>query len=44
VHNQTPGLLSQIKANQLSCVSSGCHEFVHNVATLKDDTFWKEKQ
>jgi len=43
-HNKIPNLLSRVKSNQLSCVSSGCHEFVHDVASLKDDTFWKEKQ
>jgi cytochrome c-type protein NapC len=43
-HNKIPGLLSQVKSNQRSCVSSGCHEFVHDVASLKDATFWKEKQ
>jgi cytochrome c-type protein NapC len=42
-HNKTADLLTNIKANKLSCVSSGCHEFVHDVASLKDDTFWKEK-
>jgi len=41
-HTKTPGQLDTIKSNKLSCVSSGCHEFVHNVASLKDDTFWKE--
>ena len=43
-HNKTPNLLSRIKSNQLSCTSSGCHEFIHDVAGLKDDKFWKEKQ
>jgi len=43
-HNKIPNLLNQVKSNQRSCVSSGCHEFVHDVASLKDDTFWKEKQ
>ena len=43
-HNKIPNLLSRVKSNQRSCVSSGCHEFVHDVASLKDDTFWKEKQ
>jgi cytochrome c-type protein NapC len=42
-HHKSPGLLDTIKSNKLSCVSSGCHEFVHDVASLKDDTFWKEK-
>jgi cytochrome c-type protein NapC len=43
-HHKTPGLLNRIKSNQLSCTSSGCHEFIHDVASLKDDKFWKEKQ
>jgi len=43
-HNKTPDLLSRIKSNQLSCTSSGCHEFIHDVASLKDDKFWKAKQ
>ena len=43
-HNKIPNLLSQVKSNQRSCVSSGCHEFVHDVASLKDATFWKEKR
>jgi cytochrome c nitrite reductase small subunit len=43
-HNKIPDLLSRVKSNKLSCVSSGCHEFIHDVASLKDATFWKEKQ
>lgn len=42
-HNKIPDLLARAKANQLSCVSSGCHEFVHDVASLKDAPLWKEK-
>jgi len=42
-HNKAPGRLSLIKSNKLSCISSGCHEFVHDVASLKDDSFWKEQ-
>ena len=34
----------RVKSGKLSCVSSGCHEFVHDVASLNDATFWKEKQ
>ena len=41
-HNRTPDQLPRIKSNQLSCTSSRCHEIVHDVATLKDATFWKE--
>ncbi len=43
-HQKIPDLLSRVKSGKLSCVSSGCHEFVHDVASLKDATFWKEKQ
>lgn len=43
-HSITPDLLSRLKSNQLSCISSGCHDMVHNVATLKSDKFWKETQ
>jgi cytochrome c553 len=31
----------QVKANKISCVSSGCHEVVHIVGSLKDVKFWK---
>ena len=41
-HKKAPDLLAKVKSNQLSCMSAGCHEFVHDVANLKDATFWKE--
>lgn len=41
-HVKRTGLLQRVKANQESCISSGCHEFVHDVGNLKDMTFWKE--
>lgn len=40
VHNADPDLLPAIKANKVSCISSGCHEVVHKVATLKDVKMW----
>ena len=40
VHNADPDLLPAIKSNQRSCISSGCHEVVHNVATLANVKFW----
>jgi cytochrome c-type protein NapC len=40
-HRKTPDMLSSIISNKLSCMSSNCHEFVHDVAGLQDDTFWK---
>jgi nitrate/TMAO reductase-like tetraheme cytochrome c subunit len=40
-HKRTPAMLQQMAANTLSCTKSDCHEFIHNVADLKDSTFWK---
>ena len=42
VHTADPDLMRAIKTNKTSCISSGCHETVHNVGTLKDAKFWKE--
>jgi len=33
--------MGKIMSNQVSCVSSGCHDVVHEVDSLKDATFWK---
>jgi cytochrome c-type protein NapC len=41
-HKKLPDQLARMKSGQLSCMSSGCHEIVHDVASLKDATFWKE--
>ena len=41
VHTADPDLLPSVKANKVSCVSSGCHETVHNVGTLNKEKFWK---
>ena len=43
-HTKRAGLLDRAKANQQSCISSGCHEFTHDVGSLKDMTFWKESR
>jgi len=39
-HTKQPDLMAKLKSNQVSCMSSGCHDIVHNVSTLKDATFW----
>ena len=39
-HNKTPDMMGKIASNQLSCMTSKCHDTVHDVATLKDATFW----
>ena len=41
VHTADPDLLPALRANTTSCVSSGCHDVVHNVRSLKDAKFWK---
>ena len=40
VHTADPNLLPSVKANKLSCISSGCHEIVHNVGTLSKVKMW----
>ena len=40
-HNADPDTLPAVKANKLSCISSGCHDTVHNVGHWnKDVKFW----
>jgi len=33
-------IMADLKSNKLSCISSGCHDAVHNVATLDQQKFW----
>ena len=40
VHNADPDLLPAVKANKISCISSGCHEVVDNVTQLNQVKFW----
>jgi cytochrome c-type protein NapC len=41
VHTADPDLLPAVKANKLSCLSSGCHDVVHNADQLSKVKFWK---
>jgi|SRR5436190_22022673 len=41
VHNADPDLLAAVKSNQTSCISSGCHDTVHNTSQLNKMKFWK---
>ena len=34
-------IMDDIKGNQMSCVSSGCHDMVHNVAQLDHFKYWR---
>jgi nitrate/TMAO reductase-like tetraheme cytochrome c subunit len=37
-------LMDDIKENKISCVSSGCHDVVHNVSQLSQMKFWSPGQ
>jgi cytochrome c-type protein NapC len=34
-------IMDDIQSNQMSCVSSGCHDMVHNVAQLDHLKYWR---
>lgn len=36
-------IMDDVKSNQLSCVSSGCHDMVHNLAQLDHAKYWSPK-
>jgi hypothetical protein len=42
-HHKTQDLLDTVKSGQRSCMSSGCHDIVHDVGSIKDAKFWEEK-
>ncbi|HJT68631.1 MAG TPA: NapC/NirT family cytochrome c [Terriglobales bacterium] len=37
-------IMDALISNQLSCVSSGCHDTVHNIASLDHVKFWRPAQ
>ena len=37
-------IMDTLKSNQLSCISSGCHDTVHNTAELSHAKFWRPAQ
>lgn len=37
-------IMDSLKSNQISCISSGCHDTVHNVAELSRMKFWRPGQ
>lgn len=41
MHTADPDLLPAVKANKMSCLSSGCHDVVHNAEQLNNVKFWK---
>jgi cytochrome c-type protein NapC len=40
-HNADPEIMQQIRDNKMSCLSSGCHDTIHNVAQLSNVKSWK---
>jgi len=40
VHSADPSIMAAIKSNELSCVSSGCHANVHDIAQLDQLKLW----
>lgn len=41
-HQKSPDLLDKVTNNQMSCMSSRCHDTIHDVTTLADATFWDD--
>lgn len=41
LHNADPETMPAIKANRMSCMTSGCHENVHAIGQLKELKLWK---
>jgi nitrate/TMAO reductase-like tetraheme cytochrome c subunit len=42
-HHKTPDMLAKAASNQLSCMTSNCHDIVHDVDTLNGASFWTPK-
>lgn len=40
-HNRYATMLTSIKSNKLSCLTSNCHDVIHNVKELNDVEFWR---
>ena len=40
LHSADPSIMAAIKSNETSCMTSGCHEHVHEVAKLPEMKFW----
>lgn len=43
-HQKSPDLIEKANSNELSCMSSRCHDINHDVTTLADATFWEDKE
>jgi nitrate/TMAO reductase-like tetraheme cytochrome c subunit len=41
-HHRDAELLNRVRSGTQSCMSSGCHDIIHEVAGINEGTFWKE--
>jgi cytochrome c-type protein NapC len=39
-HNESPAVKDSIMTDKMSCMTSGCHDVIHDVHNLKDQEFW----
>jgi cytochrome c-type protein NapC len=37
-------MMDSLKSNQMSCLTSGCHDTAHDIANLSHEKFWKPVQ
>jgi cytochrome c-type protein NapC len=44
IHTADPQTMADIKSNKLSCMTSGCHDTIHNVGQLDHVKYWKPVQ
>jgi cytochrome c-type protein NapC len=44
VHTADPQIMADIKSYKISCMTSGCHDTIHNVKQLNQMKFWKPVQ
>jgi cytochrome c-type protein NapC len=42
-HNADPEIMADIKSNKMSCLTSGCHDQIHNTARLDNAKYWNGK-
>jgi len=42
-HNADPEIMADIKSNKMSCLTSGCHDQIHNTSKLNEVKYWEKK-
>ncbi|HWY68699.1 MAG TPA: hypothetical protein VNX88_08545 [Terriglobales bacterium] len=43
-HTADPEIMADIKSNKMSCLTSGCHDQVHNTTKLNEVKYWEGPQ